>query len=505
MNRSLILLSFLALLSACGDGQPFFDEPADGGDNGGSNVDTDGDGIFDSEDDDDDNDGIKDKNEADSDNDGLIDDRDNDDDNDGVPDTREPDTDGDGLIDDSDPDDDNDGIPDNKDPDDLNGDNTDTDGDGVPDSLDNDDDNDGIKDQNEPDADRDGLIDDRDIDDDNDGILDTREPDTDGDGLIDDVDPDDDNDGIPDGEETPGGIDGDPDLPPGTEHPTPTSGIVRYEEQNDIGGGYVTSVTYDAEHDTFTVDNLAFDGDNVYTRENNPAVSTLSDPDGRARYTVYEASTAVPDHQTGNEVSQLQYRAILGRSSNTAANGEPVTQFAIVRTGSYVDYGFGGFIYERNGGVELPTEGQATFAGDYAGIRVMAGNAPGDDLNYVTGEARVDIDFEDFNNGGGVKGQISDRRYTDSEGNPILDLPDEDLLFDIGPGTVSQNGEMSAGIRSNRTDESGQRVEYEAGTYYAIIAGDNADEIVGIVVVESDDPRYDGVTAQETGGFIVYR
>jgi len=37
------------------------------------------------------------------------------------------------------------------------------------------------------------------------------------------------------------------------------------------------------------------------------------------------------------------------------------------------------------------------------------------------------------------------------------------------------------------------------------MAGDDAAEIVGIFVVTSTDPRDDSVTAQETGGFIVYR
>ncbi len=37
-----------------------------------------------------------------------------------------------------------------------------------------------------------------------------------------------------------------------------------------------------------------------------------------------------------------------------------------------------------------------------------------------------------------------------------------------------------------------------------MISGTGAEEIVGIVVVESTDPRNDAVTVRETGGFIVY-
>lgn len=377
----------------------------------------------------------------------------------------------------------------------------DTDGDGIPNNVDSDDDADGIEDSDEADTDNDGLIDDLDRDDDNDSVLDVNEADTDEDGLIDDNDPDDDNDGIPDVDENNGGVGGDPDLPPGTDRPTPSSGIFRQEARNESGGGFVNDVAYNAANDTFSVDGIAFDGNNFYTREDNAAVTTLSSPGGLATYAVYEASAAVPDGMTGVDVSQLQYRAIYGASGTTAANGEPTTQFAIVRTGSYVEYGFGGFVYERSGGVDLPTEGQATFSGDYAGMRVLAGaTTGGQDLSYVTGSARVDIDFEDFNEGSGVKGLIFDRIYTDSEGNVVTGLPDRDLTFVVSPGTVTDSGEISGALRSQNEGE-----VYEDGRYYAIVGGQNATEIVGIVVVESDDPRFEGVTAQETGGFIVYR
>lgn len=289
------------------------------------------------------------------------------------------------------------------------------------------------------------------------------------------------------------------ELPPGTENPTAESSIERHEEDDDQGGGFVQNVRYNAANDTFFVDNLAFDGDNVYSRDD--AVPRL------AGYRVFAGDETARDPSDGDEVEQFQYRAIYGRSRNETGDGRPVTEFAIVRTGSYLDFGFGGFVYERSGGVDLPTSGQATYAGDYAGIRVFDGRAG---LEYTTGEARISIDFRDFNEGEGVQGQITDRRAFDVNGNEIQSggedgLPLPDLIFDVGPGTITEAGEMSNGIRSTLAGEDGAIEEYEAGTYYAIVAGDNADEIVGIVVVESEDPRFEGVTAQETGGFIVYR
>ena len=62
-------------------------------------------------------------------------------------------------------------------------------------------------------------------------------------------------------------------------------------------------------------------------------------------------------------------------------------------------------------------------------------------------------------------------------------------------------------MASYALDEKGVLQVFESGKYYGIISGDTAEEIVGVFVVESEDPRYEdgGVTVQETGGFIVYR
>ncbi|MGL6209610.1 MAG: hypothetical protein ACRC14_07260, partial [Paracoccaceae bacterium] len=94
------------------------------------------------------------------------------------------------------------------------------------------------------------------------------------------------------------------------------------------------------------------------------------------------------------------------------------------------------------------------------------------------------------------------------------------LLFKVGPGVLDANGEMGGSLDSV-VQAPGKAAEvYEDGTseanggcagcgYYAVIAGDATqgaqDEIVGVIVVESADPRVDNVTARETGGFILYR
>ncbi|MDV7141918.1 hypothetical protein R3X27_04400 [Tropicimonas sp. TH_r6] len=281
---------------------------------------------------------------------------------------------------------------------------------------------------------------------------------------------------------------------------TASDSIIRYEEQDEsTGNGYVTSVSYDAENDTFTVDNIGFDADNVYDRDDQ--VASLGP------FALYEASDTFYDSVTGEKISQLtDYKALYGVSTS----GQ--TEFAIVRTGAYVDYGFGGYMYARNGSVTLPTSGQASYTGDYAGLRDFKSRG---DLEYVTGDMNVAIDFEDFNDGSAVQGSVYNRRVYDTSGNDVTDdiltaigsssdsLPT--VTFSIGPGVLSDNGELTGELASYYYNSSGALETFESGNYYAVISGNSAEEIVGVIVIESDDPRYEGVTARETGGFILYR
>jgi hypothetical protein len=96
----------------------------------------------------------------DTDGDGIPDSQDPDDDNDGVPDdeddfptdpTENTDTDGDGIGDNADDDDDGDDVPDNEDAFPLDpGESLDTDGDGIGNNADEDDDGDGVPDEDDP-------------------------------------------------------------------------------------------------------------------------------------------------------------------------------------------------------------------------------------------------------------------------------------------------------------------------------------------------------------------
>ncbi len=313
-----------------------------------------------------------------------------------------------------------------------------------------------------------------------------------------------------------GGGDSDFVLTGTTTNPSRGKPITRVENQDSVSGnGYAQDFIYDPENDTFLVDNLAFDGENVYTRDVGFNASPADAPGTlpNTGVNIFAGDQIVRDEQ-GEVVDQFIYRALYG----TSTSGQ--TEFAIVRTGSYVEYGFGGFIYKRNGSVTLPTSGQAHFEGDYSAVRDFDGpDTIVGGIEYVTGQMVVDIDFDDFNDssgviGDGVKGFVYDRQVFDINGNDVTgeivaalngdtgtasELPV--MTFTVGPNVITPAGEVTAGVSSFS-----QGVLYENGTYYAVISGEGAEEIVGIIVVESTDPRenMDGVTVRETGGFIVY-
>jgi hypothetical protein len=312
------------------------------------------------------------------------------------------------------------------------------------------------------------------------------------------------------------GIDRD-GIPPGTVSATPDEGIFRSEPTEDDGGkegdGYAEGLTYNSDDDTFTVDNIAFDGDSAYIR--GVEVSSLSpnpnDLDANnepiGRFSVYESPIVAVDPVNDANIRQLEYRAVYGVSRNRLTDGvSPTTQFAIVRTGDYINYGFGGFIYQRDNGVTLPSSLQATFEGHSAGLRDSSASG---DLLYSTADVYIDIDYDDFNDGDGfigdgIKGGIYNRRLFNLEGEDVTDVEAAvigqatipNVGFEIGPDVLDANGEILTTVFSVKDDGD----TYEEGTFYAIVAGDDPDEIVGVFVLEATE-----FDTRDTGGFIVYR
>ncbi|MBI1218845.1 MAG: hypothetical protein GC186_09885 [Rhodobacteraceae bacterium] len=317
------------------------------------------------------------------------------------------------------------------------------------------------------------------------------------------------------GSSSSGGISGSTTLPPGTTSPTASSNIVRYEATDGTtGSGYATNVVYDAGTDTFTVQNLPFSGAKTFNR--GTAVSQLGvTTNGVSPFAVYEGPTTAADAITGTSISQFGYRAIY------AVSPSGKTQVGIVRTGDFINYGFGGYVYQRNGGVTLPASGQANYSGNYAGLIDFDGQGG---LEYTTGTMAMAIDFTAFNTSqtgtgvNAVSGTVSNRQIYDINGNvvtpsvlaalstqqqvTITALPT--LVFTVQPSVMTANGEIAGDVTSSLPGKNGPTA-YETGTYYAVLAGTNASEVAGIIVVTSAAPGATGVTQRETGGFIAQR
>lgn len=326
-------------------------------------------------------------------------------------------------------------------------------------------------------------------------------------------------------EGTPGddeGIESDREVPPGTDEPTSDSGIVRSEPTSteNFGDGFATGIIYDSANDEFEVENLGFDGDNVYVRGGS---ADAVDPVGQlGGYAVYEASNQYPDDVTGDPINQLTHRAIYGVSPS----GQ--TQFAIVRTGGYVEYGFGGFVYQRTGDVTLPTAGQALLTGRAAGIRDRSGNGG---FEYSVADMSIAVDFDAFStsysgaDAAAVRGFVGNRMVFDRDGNDItqdvLDRINADnqtgltaipnATFVIKPGALDENGEILGEMSSTYINSSGDAAEFESGKYYALLSGDftsgdvdDPAEVVGVFVLEHTiDPIASKI--RDTSGFILYR
>lgn len=292
-------------------------------------------------------------------------------------------------------------------------------------------------------------------------------------------------------------------LPPGTSSPESSRSIFRRESEDADSSGLVESVSYDPVADTFTVDNIGFDGANVYARD--PDVPTLQG------YLVFAAEDEVDDFLTGTPVSQIaDYRAILGRST-VMVDGEPRTAFAIVRTGGYIGVGFGGFIYKRNGGVVIPSTGQATYSGDYLGMQVFLGTGG---MQYVTGDMFFDIDFEDFNANDALKGRIINRAVQNLDGSAVTGIigSDDRLVAPIrwtvveGVNTLTDAGELATDVFSRQVND-GVLQNFFEGQFTGIIAGNTLEgdggEIVGVVSMTAE--MEEGLGVSEAGGAILSR
>ncbi|MEZ5911851.1 MAG: hypothetical protein R3D84_06135 [Paracoccaceae bacterium] len=239
-------------------------------------------------------------------------------------------------------------------------------------------------------------------------------------------------------------------------------------------GDAAPRVSYNSDTDTLQVNNMPFDGNGRYTRDG--AVPTMNG------FRVY-ANT--------NTSERRDYQALYGASPSGGARA------VIVRTGDYRGYGFGGFIFERDMRASLPSSGSATYSGNYAGMRTFDGSSG---LTYTRGDLELEVDFLDFTNQRAtMEGFISNREEYDTAGNYLGDLP----VMVLATAYADGSGAFESDVTTHRINPTTTLEELDSqGKYYGVIAGPDADELVGIVVVQGDFPNDPtGLTFQEAGAF----
>ena len=248
---------------------------------------------------------------------------------------------------------------------------------------------------------------------------------------------------------------------------------------------------------TISINNLPFDGVSSQGGAYNPRPGVVL-PSGA----VYQ--------NTPNNPAEDQYYAVV----LTSAPGGTGALVGAVATNRYVEFGYGGAYASRPTGSGLPPTRPATYqyTGSYNGIRVIRQNeAVGatNGIQLTTGDAEVNIDLQDFDLTGAIRGQIINRQLFDLNGNPIGNLGRVELVItDLDPATLQTTGGTTINVNSDSTAA-------QTGTWTGLVSGPNGEEVAGFLIVEGDladtDPNFDTntarevVTGRETGGFIVAR
>lgn len=242
--------------------------------------------------------------------------------------------------------------------------------------------------------------------------------------------------------------------------------------------------------DLLYVDNIPFDGTAEVAYE---ILTTVITSDG---VKAFKSTPKIIDAETGTTIDQDPYHALYGKSKSGAA------EFAIAKTGIYLDEGPGGYILRRNqynsdgSLVEFarPTNAQAVYSGTYDGLLIPTTTAS-DTMLYTTGETKLIFDFDDFDDIGAVEFQAIGRQIYDEHGTFVGLLPA--LGTTIGSGQLDANGRYSVDIFSLDAEEK----KFETGTVEGFLSGKNPNEAAGIIVLTS---KVGDAGFKEVAGFFAY-
>ncbi|MBI1416399.1 MAG: hypothetical protein GC146_04175 [Limimaricola sp.] len=244
--------------------------------------------------------------------------------------------------------------------------------------------------------------------------------------------------------------------------------------------------TYNSNTNTLVINNLPFDG--------------VSSQGG-----AYQESAILPNgaqiFANSPNAAEDQYLAVIYRSPNGTNS-----LVGAVGTSAYFGYGYGG-AYAGRTSSSLPASRTAAYQykGAYAGVVVNRQDTTGASNGvYATdGLATINVDLQDIDTGGSIKGNVTGRHIYDENGTLLGNLSPIVLNETTIDTTTNRTGDATATTYNLDTTAA------QSGSWEGSFTGPNGQEIVGFLVVEGATPTadstYDAVHAvkgREVGAFI---
>lgn len=297
--------------------------------------------------------------------------------------------------------------------------------------------------------------------------------------------------------------------------------ITQPRAESGSDGVIQTIPKYNKKDDTYTVEGLAFDFNNIYTRDR---ASTVIEGQLNAGNTALDAKVYEADpNQTYADGGAINLDALKFRLLKVDSKNGDLEAY-IVRS---ADTGYtGGWLMNRTSGFSLPRNQAAVrYEGDYTGIReyrLARGELQGGiDILYVRGDAEAIVDFYDLQGDGerldgNIRLYVDNREYFDTDGvalgsQTVLDwngvpipveLTNETVVFMIDGGPIIQaDGTFSLPSGGDSVDQ---------GVVTGIFAGRDAETLGGIIELDyvgASIPISSDIELQqrETGAVIMTR
>jgi hypothetical protein len=226
-----------------------------------------------------------------------------------------------------------------------------------------------------------------------------------------------------------------------------------------VGTNEATRLDYDATNDQVIVEAIPFD-DEVFTgRYDRTAALDSGD------YRAYRSTNGFD-----------QYIADEDESASGAVRS------AVVGSDRYLDHGYGGSTYQRNGNVTIPSTTQRAFYnGDYVGLRTIA---TGGSMDVIDGDVRMEVDFSDDTVRGRIINRTTRHTVTSPGSTPTTGTGLASTITFANTTLNRTNGSFTGGIATTGY----------SGSYEGVLADGtgSATEMVGITTLNEGDYRERG-------------